>query len=56
MKLDARYTITAEFCGYPKRQHVARFCGDWLGSAKTPKLAREIARKHRREFLAKISQ
>lgn len=29
--LDNRYTVTKEYCGQPKPQWVARFCGDWIG-------------------------
>ena len=27
---DKRYTITMEFCGYPSRRHVLRFCGEFI--------------------------
>lgn len=56
MKLDKRYTFTSEFCGFPQRRHVARFCGEFIGSAQNKRLARKLAIDHRREFLAKISK
>lgn len=43
---DRRYTIAREYCGYPQQRHVARFCGDWLGQAKTPSAAQAIAAGH----------
>lgn len=36
IKNDARYTIAREFCGYPTRRWVARFCGEWIGQGKLP--------------------
>jgi hypothetical protein len=30
-KLDNRYSIGLEHCGYAEQKHVVRFCGDWLG-------------------------
>ena len=28
--IDARFTITPEFCGDPKARWILRFCGDWV--------------------------
>jgi hypothetical protein len=35
LKIDPRYTVALEFCGYRKQRWVARFCGEWLGSSTT---------------------
>jgi hypothetical protein len=43
---DIRYTITQEFTGHAKRQHVARFCGEWIGSAGDYAEAVAIAQEH----------
>ena len=29
--MDARYQVAKEFCGYPRKKWVARFCGEWIG-------------------------
>ena len=34
-KTDGRYTVTLENTGAATPQHVARFCGAWLGAAPT---------------------
>jgi hypothetical protein len=52
---DARYTIGLEWCGYPERRHVARFCSDWIGQAETREGAEELARQHRAAFLESIA-
>ena len=30
IKLDSRYTVALEWCGYDQPRNVARFCGEWL--------------------------
>jgi hypothetical protein len=40
---DRRYTVRPEYCGERARRFVARFCGDWIGHAKTRTEARELA-------------
>lgn len=32
---DTRYEIELEYCGYPEARPVARWCGEWIGSADT---------------------
>lgn len=32
-KVDRRYTVQLEHCGYERPHYVARFCGDWIGSS-----------------------
>jgi len=43
---DRRYSIQLEFCGYPRRRHVVRFCGDYIGNTESQGQACAIARKH----------
>lgn len=43
---DRRYTVGPEYCGHRARRFVARFCGDWIGQAKTRAEARELALAH----------
>lgn len=45
---DARFTLSCEWCGHPKRRHVLRFCGEWVSSHPT----RAEGRKARREAIA----
>jgi hypothetical protein len=44
-KKDRRFTVTRECCGHATPQFVARFCGDWIGSATTEFDARELCDK-----------
>lgn len=30
---DKRYTIEEEFCGYPQRRNVLRFCGEFIAQS-----------------------
>jgi len=54
--LDARYSVAREFNGSrPYRVWVVRFCGDYLGWAPAQADARNMARSHRRKFLARIA-
>ena len=46
MKTDPRYTISLEFCGYPEQRHVVRFCGEWVGQAKTEAETGKIMMDH----------
>ena len=32
---DQRYTVSLEFTGKLAPQHVARFCGEWIGSTRS---------------------
>jgi hypothetical protein len=32
---DKRYSIALEFCGYPQKRYVARFCGEFLDSFRS---------------------
>lgn len=45
---DGRYTIAPEYSGAPAPRFVARFCGDWLGSAVSRTGALAIAEGHAR--------
>lgn len=49
---DKRYTIELEWCGYPERRHVLRFCGEWVAQYKTHDEAFDAMVEHRREFVA----
>lgn len=49
---DRRYTITREFCGFIRAQHVVRFCDTWIASAPTRKIALEIRDAHAAERAA----
>jgi hypothetical protein len=49
---DGRYSIQRVWCGYPTRQWVAYFCGQWLGCAPTQMGALDLARKHQEARLA----
>ena len=44
---DSRYSINLEFCGYSKARYVVRFCGDYIGHAKSKNSAEAIANKHK---------
>ena len=46
-QLDRRFSVRPEFCGYRARQYVARFCGEWIGEARTRSEARELVRSWR---------
>lgn len=49
-KPDKRYTVRPEYTGSPRLQYVARFCGDWVGSADTYTAATQAAKTHRIGF------
>jgi len=40
---DRRFSIRREWCGYRNQRYVARFCGDFIGQAKTRREARDLA-------------
>jgi hypothetical protein len=44
---DPRFSIRPEYCGYRARRYVARFCGEWIGEARTRSEARALARSWR---------
>tara|TARA_R100000406_G_scaffold35135_1_gene23241 strand:+ start:1181 stop:1405 length:225 start_codon:yes stop_codon:yes gene_type:complete len=50
-KLDGRYSINLEYCGYKEPHYVARFCDEYLGCKLTKSDATIIALEHRMEFL-----
>jgi hypothetical protein len=54
--MDKRYTIEKEFTGAPCMMFVARFCGQYIGSAKTELEARKLAKKHNAERMAPHSK
>lgn len=43
---DKRYTVAKEYDGSATIMHVARFCGKYIGSAKTKKEAWILAQEH----------
>ncbi|WP_436054395.1 hypothetical protein, partial [Phenylobacterium sp. LjRoot225] len=45
--LDRRFNVRPEYCGYRARRYVARFCGEWIGEARTRSEARALARSWR---------
>lgn len=44
--MDKRYTIRQEYCGYPDKMYVVRFCGDWVGCRTTRKEAKILCREN----------
>lgn len=44
---DRRYSVSAEYCGHDKPRHVARFCGEWIGSAGSYQAAALLLAGHR---------
>ena len=44
---DRRYRIAREYCGAARPQHIARFCGEWIGFAPNRAAARDIVVAHR---------
>jgi len=48
MQNDKRYTIGLEFTGHPSgvQQHVARFCGEFIGSASMKAGAKILIAEH----------
>lgn len=53
--LDPRFAISREFTGHRSPQFVLRFCGDFLGSFPSRKLAASARMKARIEHQARIS-
>lgn len=49
--LDARYSVTREYTGADVAQYVARFCGEWIGSAPTAEGASALTHEHARQRL-----
>ncbi|MGZ8887996.1 MAG: hypothetical protein ACXW1D_00390 [Halobacteriota archaeon] len=52
LNLDARYTISREYCGVAIPQWVVRFCGEWVDCAPTEDRAKELAREYDRARFA----
>ena len=50
--LDARYTVALEHTGEAAPVYVARFCGDWLGSAPAREDAVRYMIAHRSGMVA----
>jgi hypothetical protein len=46
-QLDRRFSVRPEYCGYRARRYVARFCGEWIGEARTRSEARALAHSWR---------
>lgn len=53
MKRDRRYSANPEWCGHRSRRLVVRFCGEFIGTAKTHDEAREIMRDHGESRMAR---
>lgn len=53
---DRRYAVRLEYCGKPHQQWVARFCGDWIGSAPYGKYTDAVAlcHEHQKERMARL--
>jgi|GEM_PF-2958124 len=47
--IDPRYTFSKEWCGYPEKRHVVRFCGEWVGQGRTKTDALEVYGAHRKQ-------
>lgn len=45
-KIDNRYTVALEFCGYPERLYVARWEQYWIGQSLNEAEAWELAQEH----------
>lgn len=45
-KIDARYSIALEYCGYEKPRYVARFCDEWIGQSAFYSSALMLATGH----------
>lgn len=52
IKSDRRFTVRPEYCGQRAKRFVARFCGEWIGQAKTRREARDLAGQWNRQRLA----
>ena len=48
-KLDNRYRMNMEFCGYATQAFTARFCDDWLGCSQSYEKALAILETHDKE-------
>ena len=46
MNLDARYTITKEYAGYPLPVWVARFCGGFIAARVDKEVAEMLCHAH----------
>ena len=46
---DGRYSNSLEWTGKETQQHVARFCGEWIGSAATKQGAEALCANHHNE-------
>jgi hypothetical protein len=53
-KLDERYSVRLEYCGYATPRWVARFCGDWIGQAETEEGAHALAAQFAKRLTAKL--
>jgi hypothetical protein len=51
---DNRYTVGLEWCGYRRRMLVVRFCGAWVGKARTKQRAARIANNHHAARMAAL--
>lgn len=47
---DTRYTVSREFMGQSKLQHILRFCGDYVSSHKDRVSAVIAAKLHKKGY------
>jgi hypothetical protein len=45
-RIDPRYSIDLEWCGYDTPRFAVRFCGNWVGQSSKLKLAQDMAIQH----------
>lgn len=47
-KIDCRYEITSEFCGYETPRYVLRYCGEFIGQSPKQMGMVTKARQHQK--------
>lgn len=55
-RLDSRYAVAKEYCGYVTARWVARFCGEWLGEFKSERAAKAACHSHNDQRCATYSK
>lgn len=53
-KIDRRYSINREFCGYEGRVYVLRFCDDWVDQFPNREDAIKAAHEHQAKRMAAV--
>lgn len=51
-RVDLRYSINLEWCGYKEQRYVVRFLGGYISNHETGPLAKAAAIQHNSERLA----